>query len=69
MSIRDSSKPRRLITKVRRYVGRSTLYHRPKNIYDRNAIKREMQDLIEEDCTCIGMECTCDLKEEEDVRA
>lgn len=60
-------KPRRLMTKVRRQVGRPTMRHNPKTVYNRSEAKRELQELIEEECTCIGMECTCGLREVEDA--
>lgn len=56
--------PRRLMTKVRRNVGRETMRHTPKNIYNRSAWKEETQQLIEDECFCIGQECTCGTEEE-----
>ncbi len=64
MGKRDDDIPRRLMTKVRKFVGRGTMRHRPKTIYNRSAEKQEMHHLIEEECLCIGMTCTCDEEEE-----
>lgn len=59
MEKRDDT-PRRLATKVRKYVGRETMRHLPKNIYNRSAWKQETQQLIDDECFCMGNECTCD---------
>ncbi len=68
-------KPRRLMTKVRRQVGKPTMRETPKNVYDRNDWKRETEELIEgefptmrrlccihppgDGSTCAGGECGC----------
>jgi len=39
-------KPRRLMTKVRRQIGKPTMKETPKNIYDRNDWKRETEEII-----------------------
>ena len=59
-------KPRRLMTKIRRMVGRPTMEIIPKNIYDRNEWKRETEELIEAECTCLRMECICKMEDEDD---
>jgi hypothetical protein len=64
MGKRDDDTPRRLMTRVRKFVGRETMRHKPKTVYSRSAAKQEMQDIIEEECFCIGMTCTCDEEEE-----
>ncbi len=58
-------KPRRLMTKVRRQVGKPTMRETPKNVYDRNDWKRETEEIIERECTCLRMVCVCDLEDEE----
>ena len=42
-------KPRRLMTKVRRQVGKPTMEETPKNIYDRNIWKRETERTLTEE--------------------
>lgn len=59
-------KPRRLMTKVRRNVGKPTMIHTPKDYYDRNAFKRETEELIEKECTCLRMSCVCGAEEYND---
>lgn len=56
-------KPKRLITKVRRKVGKPTMKETPKSVYDRNDFKKETEEIIEEECTCLRMSCVC-VKEE-----
>ena len=56
-------KPKRLITKVRRNVGKPTMKQPPKNVYDRNDFKKETEEIIEDECTCIKMNCICRKEE------
>lgn len=65
MSKRKDEVPRRLMTKVRRQVGRETMRHKPKTIYNRNKVKQETLDIIDHECTCLRMVCECILWEEE----
>lgn len=51
--------PRRRITKVRTRVHKPTMAETPKTVYDRNAAKREFQEIIDEECTCQRMVCQC----------
>jgi len=53
------------MTKVRRQVGRPTMEHTPKNVYDRNDFKKETEEIIEDECVCIKMNCICKLGEED----
>ncbi len=63
-------KPRRLMTKVRRQVGKPTMRETPKSVYDRNEWKRETEQLIEvvhccihppgDGSTCAGGNCMCE---------
>jgi len=57
-------KPKRLITKVRRNVGKPTMKQIPKNVYDRNDFKKETEEIIEDECTCIKMDCICRKEDE-----
>jgi len=60
--------PRRLMTKIRKKFHRPTSSETPKVVYDRNAAKRELQEIIEEECTCLRMVCECGVEDEyEDV--
>lgn len=56
---KQGNTPRRFMTKVRKQVGKPTMSITPKNIYDRNEWKRETEELIEEECSCLRMECVC----------
>ncbi len=53
-------KPRRFMFKVRRRVGKPTMKMTPKTVYDRNEWKRETEELIGEECTCLRMVCECE---------
>ncbi len=69
-------KPRRLMTKVRRQVGKPTMREIPKSVYDRNDWKRETEELIKRELakdvvlccihppgdgsTCAGGNCMCE---------
>lgn len=57
--MKRGEKPRRLMTKIRRYVGRPTMTHMPKTVYNRSEYKRETEEIIDEECTCARMECVC----------
>ena len=61
--MKRGDKPRRLMTKIRRKVGRPTMEHPPKTVYDRNDFKKEAKEIIEEECTCIKMSCICRKEE------
>lgn len=58
--------PRRLMTKVRKKFHRPTRSEIPKNVYDRNEAKRELQEIIEEECTCLRMVCICGAEDDYD---
>lgn len=47
--VREKDKPRRLMTKVRRRIGKPTMVLLPKSIYDRSRFKRETEKIIEEE--------------------
>lgn len=61
--------PRRMMTKVRKKFHRPTRAETPKNVYDRNEAKRELQEIIEEEfeCTCERMVCRCGDYDDEHV--
>lgn len=47
--MKRGEQPRRLMTKVRKKFHRPTMEHVPKNIYNRDKAKRELQYILEED--------------------
>jgi hypothetical protein len=51
--------PRRLMTKVRKKFHKPTRAINPNTIYNRNKEKRELQEIIDEECTCLRMVCEC----------
>ena len=57
--MKRGEKPRRLMTKVRRNVGKPTMRHTPKTVYDRQEFKKETEELIDKECMCKRQECIC----------
>jgi hypothetical protein len=56
------------MTKVRTRVHKPTRAETPKTVYDRNEAKRELQEIIDKECTCLRMVCECDWEDDyEDV--
>ena len=49
MSRKRGDVPRRLMTKVRKRFHRPTREHTPKTVYDRNYLKRELEEIIEQE--------------------
>jgi hypothetical protein len=58
--------PRRLMTKVRKKFHKPTRSETPKVVYDRNEAKRELQEIIDEECTCLRMECECGWEDDDE---
>lgn len=65
--MKRGEQPRRLMTKVRKKFHRPTMEHTPKTVYDRQEFKLETQEIIEQECTCLRMNCVCGLEEEDEV--
>ncbi len=59
--------PRRLMTKVRKKFHRPTRAINPKTIYNRNEAKKELLEIIDEECTCFRMVCECGAEDYDEL--